>query len=109
MLHLQGINLIIPTYHELVNLKTERIHIMSNETAPAQEAASETAATEATAAEAAPAAPELSEDLKSVVEFLDIKIKEIVDSGKTSNYHNARKSAFKQVRELILPTPPKPK
>ena len=49
----------------------------------------------------------LSAELQAVVNFCDAKIQEIQESEKKSNYHNARRSAFKQVREMILPTPPK--
>jgi len=68
------------------------------------------AAPEAPVEEAAPAPAlePLSDEMQGMVEYLDGEIAKIEESGKKNNYHNARRSAFKQVRNLILPPPPKP-
>lgn len=49
------------------------------------------------------------DDVKDVYDFAKSKVEEINKLPKKSNYHNARRSAYKSIMELIIPTPPKPK
>jgi antitoxin component of RelBE/YafQ-DinJ toxin-antitoxin module len=59
-------------------------------------------------AEAAVEAPVGVTDTDAIIEFLDKEISDINALPKKSNYHNARRSAYKTVRDLISPPPPKP-
>lgn len=65
---------------------------------------------EATPAETttAPAQPELTSDLQALVDFIDAEVAAINGLPKKSNYHNARRSAYMTIRNLIIPPPPKP-
>jgi hypothetical protein len=56
----------------------------------------------------ATAAPASKVDAQAVADFCQDRIDEIDKLGKKSNYHNARKSAYKSIRDLINPPAPKP-
>ena len=56
----------------------------------------------------APAQPELTSDLQALVDFIDAEVTAINGLPKKSNYHNARRSAYMTIRNLIIPPPPKP-
>jgi hypothetical protein len=63
----------------------------------------------AAAEEAAVEAPVGVTDPEAIIGFIDENVAAILAMDKKSNYHNARRSAFMQVRNLIAPPPPKPK
>ena len=69
---------------------------------------SEVNETNTTAAEAPAPAPALTPDLQALVDFIDGEVKTINGLPKKSNYHNARRSAYITIRNLIIPPPPKP-
>lgn len=47
--------------------------------------------------------------VQQILDLCNDKISEIEKLDKKSNYHNARRSTFKAIRDLIQPPPPKPK
>lgn len=60
-------------------------------------------------AEAAVEAPQGTSDVQEIFDFAKNEVEKIEASEKKSNYHNARRSAYKTIMEMIHPTPPKPK
>lgn len=71
----------------MVNLDRERNNIVSEETN---------------------AAVELSTEAQAIVDAIDVEVGKIDALPKKSNYHNARRAAFKQIRNMIAPPAPKP-
>lgn len=60
------------------------------------------------AAEPSTETVELSAEAQAIVDAIDVEVTKIDALPKKSNYHNARRAAFKQVRNMIAPPAPKP-